>query len=82
MPFLRGELGKPLWAAAGAVCFVTRGLEELSLSPSPSSALLCPPIHCMWTAFAMLFMVLAGVGDSSKLQEWENNEGSLTHARQ
>jgi hypothetical protein len=36
----------------------------------------------MWTAFAMLFMVLAGVGDSSKLQEWENNEGSLTHARQ
>lgn len=80
MPFLRGEPGSPLWAAAAAVCFVTRGLEELSLSPS-SSAVLCPPLHCTWTALAMLFMVSADAGDASKLQERENNEAEFTYVQ-
>lgn len=80
MPFLRGEPGSPFCVATAAVCFVTRGLEELSLSPS-SSAVLCPPLHCMWTAFAMLFMVLADAEDTSKLQERENNEAGFAYVQ-
>jgi hypothetical protein len=43
MPFLRGEPGSPLWAA---VCFTTRGLDELSLSPESRSRL-CSSAHWM-----------------------------------